>query len=49
MTWTLFWQFVLLILWTSMCVRSAGRHYRDRRTVRDHTDNSGVRWIGDQR
>lgn len=50
MTWTLFWQFVFLIAWTTICVRLTAPSDRPRRpVVRDHTDDAGVRWIGDRR
>ena len=50
-TWTLFWQFAALIAWTVLCVRLSVATW-PRYTageVRDHTDDAGIRWIGDRR
>ena len=51
MTWLLFWQFILLIAWTVLCVRvSVARWPRSTGgEVRDHVDDTGIRWIGDAR
>ena len=50
MTWTLFWQFIMLIFWTSVCVKATIPSDRPRRpAVHDHTDDAGLRWIGDRR